>query len=184
MLWYNPEMPSMERCSFTCDRKRPRFQGTVLTTADGAPAEVRYVVTCNSGWQTRHCVVTMTARESREMVRLSVDREGLWFQDGKRRPDLDGVADIDLAFSPCTNTLPIRRIDLSYGQQVRIPVAWLRFPELDLVRTDQVYEQLSERRYRFSSADGGFSAVIETDRQGMVVRYGDLWRTVPDDAIP
>lgn len=174
----------MERCSFTGERGRPRFRGTVLTIADGFPAEVRYVVTCDSGWHTRNCVVSMRARESREMVRLSVDRQGSWFYDGKRRPDLDGVVDLDLAFSPSSNTLPLQRMDLSPGQQMRIPVAWLRFPELDLVRSEQVYERVSERNYRFGSADGEFSALIETDRQGMVVRYGDLWRTLAGDTIP
>jgi hypothetical protein len=89
----------------------------------------------------------------------------------------EGITDADLGFSPCTNTIPIRRLAPAIGEEVRITVVWLRFPEFDLLPSEQAYTRIGENRYRFERG-ADFRAVIETDGPGIVTRYGDLWREV------
>ena len=100
---------------------------------------------------------------------------GLW--SGKDKPPgFSDCVDVDLGFTPATNTLPIRRLRLAVGGKREIAVAWLRWPELRLERALQRYERLAEDRYRYSS--NGFSAELVVDEHGLVVDYEGLWRAI------
>ncbi len=178
VLWYSPVLPSMERCSLREGADHWRLDGTVLTLLDDAPAEVRYAVTCDRSWRTRTCTVRIDHRDRAWRIALEADGTGSWFRDGTRVDAFEGSIDADLGFSPCTNTIPIRRLAPAIGEEVRITVVWLRFPEFDLLSSEQAYTRIGENLYRFESGPGDFRAVIETDGLGIVTRYGDLWREV------
>jgi hypothetical protein len=81
----------------------------------------------------------------------------------------------DLAFTPATNTLPIRRLGLAVGDSRDVTAAWVRYPELDLVPLPQSYTRLAATGYRYQSRDGAFTAELETDELGLVVRYPPGW---------
>jgi hypothetical protein len=166
----------MERCSLLESAEIKRLEGTVLTLLGAVPVEIRYVVTCDAQWRTRSCDVHIEAPGSSRMIELEAGDQGLWIQDGVRIKEFDDITDVDLGFSPCTNTLPIRRLALEIGQAARISVVWLRFPDLDTLRSEQVYTRLAENVYRFDSGAGDFSAILEVDEAGIVTRYGDIWR--------
>jgi hypothetical protein len=85
--------------------------------------------------------------------------------------------DIDLGFTPATNTLPIRRLALGIGESARVRSAWLRFPELRLEPLEQVYTRQAERSFRYRSLVDGelFIARLDTDMLGWVIRYEGLW---------
>jgi hypothetical protein len=83
--------------------------------------------------------------------------------------------DIDLNFSPSTNLLPIRRLDLAVGATAAVRAAWLRFPSFKLEVLDQSYTRLESRRYRYESAGGRFVADVTVDDAGVVIDYGDIW---------
>lgn len=168
----------MERCALLEDSDVRRLEGTVLTLADADPVEIHYSVNCDAAWRTRSCIVNIDSGGSNETIQLEVDERGSWTRDGVRAAEFDDATDVDLGFSPCTNTLPIRRLALDVGQRARITVVWLRFPELDLIRSDQVYTRLAENAYRYESGTGDFRADLDVDDNGMVTRYGDYWREV------
>jgi hypothetical protein len=49
----------------------------------------------------------------REAVRIEIAASsGRWRMNGEERPEVEGSLDLDLNFSPSTNLLPIRRLDL------------------------------------------------------------------------
>ena len=91
------------------------------------------------------------------------------------QPQVRGCIDVDLGFSPVTNTLPIRRLALPVGGEAAVRAAWLRFPELEFVPLEQVYRRLAAERYLYESAGGRFRAELEVDAWGLVTRYGDYW---------
>jgi hypothetical protein len=91
-------------------------------------------------------------------------------------PELGGCRDVDLAFTPATNTLPIRRLGLDVGDAANVGAAWVRWPELDVVPAQQRYERLTADRYRFTQ--NGFSAEITIDSDGLVREYADIWRAI------
>lgn len=178
VLWYSPVLRSMERCSLREGADHWCLEGTVLTLVDAGPAEIRYAVTCDRSWRTRKCTVHVDTGDRAEQIELEADGTGSWFENGMWVDGFEGIIDADLGFSPCTNTLPVRRLALAIGEEVRIPVVWFRFPEFDLLSSGQVYTRIAENLYRFESGAGDFNAMIETDELGIVTRYGDLWREI------
>jgi hypothetical protein len=150
-----------------------RLRGTVLTHEAGEPIEIRYGVTVDSGWATGdvEVLVAFAGGDLHEPVGLG----GLW--SGKERPpELEGCVDVDLGFTPATNTLPIRRLGLEVGAEAEIAVAWLRWPELRIERAVQRYARLGRDRYRYTQDE--FSAELLVDEHGLVLEYEGLWHAV------
>ena len=88
--------------------------------------------------------------------------------DGQPIPLVAGATDIDLTFSPATDTLPIRRLSLAVGDSADVLAAWFRFPELRLEPLRQRYTRLDPTTYRYES-DPGFQTTLATEDLGLVV---------------
>jgi hypothetical protein len=112
----------------------------------------------------------------RRGLSLSRNARGDWSLDGQVMPLLDGCHDVDLEWSPSTNTLPIRRLQLGLKQPAKVTAAWIRFPSLEIERLDQSYERLAGRRYGYRS--GRFAAELQVDEDGLVLDYAGLWKAV------
>jgi hypothetical protein len=54
--------------------------------------------------------------------------------------------------------------------------AWLKFPEMAPEPLDQIYECISESRYRYQSGGGSFVAELATNSVGFVTHYSGLWQ--------
>jgi len=93
-------------------------------------------------------------------------------------PAVAGCLDVDLAFTPATNILPLRRLGLAVGESREMTAAWVRFPDLSVEPLAQRYTRLDERRVRYESRGGSFTADLEVDELGLVVRYPPLWERV------
>lgn len=90
-------------------------------------------------------------------------------------PELDGVLDCDLGFSPLTNAMPILRDHPhQHGPAKAIDVAWVSVPDLTVHRDRQIYEPLGDDRLRFASPEAEFECVIELTRDGFVRNYPDI----------
>jgi hypothetical protein len=85
---------------------------------------------------------------------------------------------VDLAFTPATNLLPIRRLSLATGEQAAVRAAWLSFPGFALEPLDQVYRRTGPAAYRYESQGGAFATDLEVDADGFVRRYGGAWELV------
>ena len=114
---------------------------------------------------------------------LSPGRIGLEVVDGERREIDRGEADFfDLEFSPLLNTLPVLRDGLlAPGPARDYVMAFVAVPSLEVTVAEQRYEPLGDLRVRFSSGD--FTADLEYDEDGFVVRYRGLaTRVYPAEA--
>ena len=150
-----------------------RFRGTVLTHEAREPIELRYAVTVDAAWATTdvEVLVAFAGGDLREPPELGA----LW--SGKERPpEFEDCVDVDLSFTPATNTLPIRRLGLEVGEEAEIAVAWLVWPELRFERAVQRYARLGKDRYRYTQDE--FEAELTVDGDGLVVEYGNLWKSV------
>lgn len=101
-----------------------------------------------------------------------------WRVNGRVRGALEGCDDVDLAITPATNTLPIRRLDPGVGAEVAARVAWVRFPSLAVEPALQHYRNLGGGRFRYERRAGPVRAELEVDARGLVTRYGDSWERV------
>lgn len=87
-----------------------------------------------------------------------------------------GCTDLDLNFSPSTNTLPIRRLNLAIGQEAKVKAAWLRFPNFELEPLYQLYRRVDEAIYRYESGGSQFVADLEVNQAGFVTNYPGIWQ--------
>lgn len=152
--------------------------GTVLTLTKGIPTETRYEIVCDAGWNTKRADISLRDTGGERVLRLTA-QNGRWYVNGRANEAVHGCIDIDLGWSPSTNTLPIRRLGLAIGKSSGpLTAAWVRFPELTVEVLPQEYVRLSEQRYRYTSRGGAFTAVIEVDDEGLVLDYEGVWRRV------
>ena len=111
-------------------------------------------------------------------IELRRDEIGHWELDGSAAPHLGSCSDIDLGWTPATNTIPIRRLDLEVGETASIVAAWVRFPELDVIANQQHYTRMAPERWQYRSGEYDFELVTDAS-SGLVLAYGrDLWRAV------
>ena len=150
-----------------------RLRGTVLTHEAKQPIELRYAVTVDAAWATSNVevLVALAGGELRELAEIG----GLW-SGTDRPPEFEDCVDVDLSFTPATNTLPIRRLGLDVGEEADIHVAWLVWPELGVRRVRQRYVRLAPNRYRYAQDD--FAAELTVDEQGLVLEYEKLWKVI------
>jgi len=176
VLWQDPSDSGAERCSLDTGHSGAVLSGTALVAVHGEPWELRYVVRVDERWRTRHVEVRRQRPADDARMVVEADGAGRWLVDGEHQADLDGCLDVDLEFSPATNTLPIRRLGLAVGEEADVLAAWVRFRDLRVERSEQRYARLAEDRYRFAIT--GFAAELAVDQEGLVARYGDFWRQV------
>ena len=90
---------------------------------------------------------------------------------------LDGCIDVDLAGSPFTNTLPIRRAGLvAGGEAIEFRMAYVPFDTFKPVVDEQRYRCLeADRLYRYEAVDRSFAADLTVDEDGLVTDYPGLF---------
>ncbi len=175
ILWQGLIAPSMERFIATATDRGFALSGLILQAHEDAPYVARYVIEVDESWRTRRVEIELEDG-GRRQARLTADGQGHWSRDGQHLADFDNCIDVDLEWSPSTNTLPIRRLALAIGESKSVSAAWVRFPSLEVQRLDQTYERLEDHRYRYRS--GRFTADLAVDQDGMVLQYGVNWNAV------
>jgi hypothetical protein len=164
-----------EHCTMTLRDGGLSLVGTVLGAEGGLPIRIEYrVLADGAGLTTAAHVRDMRGFEARTIA-LERDAKGNCPVDGKAVRALKGCTDVDLGCSPSTNTLPIRRLSLGMGTSKTIQAAWVRFPELTIVKAAQTYTRIDEFTYRYKS--GTFEAELTVDDDGLVAAYADWQRT-------
>lgn len=177
-LWRWLRGTGLERFELQVGSEGTVLRGTVLTVTEQGAAEARYEVVCDAGWRTQRAQVWLRLGDTKRELSLKVEGDR-WLMNGRRQESVRGCFDVDLGWTPVTNTLPIRRLGLAVGESSGpITAAWVRFPELSLEPLPQEYRRLSETCYRYSSRGGAFQAELEVDADGLVVNYERGWERV------
>ena len=94
-------------------------------------------------------------------------------------PEVAGCIDVDLNFSPSTNLIPIRRLNLKLREKAELTAAWLKFPSFTLEPLPQSYERLEEQIYRYESGNGSFVTDLRVNPVGFVLDYPGIWLAEP-----
>ena len=150
-------------------------EGVAVFMHERQPCRLEYTVECDQNWTTQAARVSGSVGERVIDVELKVDRDYNWLLNSVEQPAVRGCTDADLNFSPSTNLLPIRRLNLEVGQEAPVSAAWLRFPSFKLERLDQIYRRLDQTTYRYESGGGTFTAELKVNAFGLVKSYPELW---------
>jgi uncharacterized protein len=176
ILWRRIDTPGHDACALWTIEDGWRMEGTAIFRSEaGHPACLNYEVICDSAWRTRSAVVTGWADQSAVELVLGVNTEGLWLLNGSETRETAGLIDIDLGFTPATNLIQFRRLNLEVGQAVNAPVAYLHFPELTLGRLEHRYHRVSHNVYNYEAPRFGYTAALKVSSIGFVTDYSGLW---------
>ncbi|WP_343074895.1 putative glycolipid-binding domain-containing protein [Phytoactinopolyspora alkaliphila] len=162
-----------------------RADGMVIATEDGIPARLHYQIACDDAWHTRHVSLNL---HGHPLMTLTSDDDRRWYLDSdpeSEMSELAGCIDVDIALTPFTNTLPIRRLRLQPGESASPRAVYIQpGAELDISTLDQRYTRTdtpdraantheSGAAYRYES--GSFRTDLQVDQDGIVIDYPGLW---------
>jgi uncharacterized protein len=103
---------------------------------------------------------------------------GRWNVNGDSLDQLIGLQDIDLGFTPASNTNAIRRLNLSVGDEAQSAAAWLDTEDWTVKPLQQTYRRLARGKYEYESPAHDFRASLAVDEFGAVQEYPTLWTMV------
>ena len=175
VLWRRLDSPGHEYARLSKDDAGWRLAGTAVFQHEQQPCMLAYVVLCDAQWRTRSGSISGWVGGRQISLEVTIDSQGSWRMNGSVQPELTGCMDLDLNFSPSTNLLPIRRLNLPEGRSVRVTAAWLRFPEFTLEPLEQTYTRLSGNTIRYESSGGAFVAELKANPSGFVTSYPGYW---------
>ena len=179
-MWYSSQGPSLEHFMFRegVGGTANQFNGQLLLAVNQRPVQIFYEVLTDHCWRTREARITISTAD--EEFAIHADGIGHWTISGEESTavtQFDGFLDIDFGFTPSTNLLPIRRLNLAIGESAQADAIWFRFPECVFEPLHQTYTRLAADTYRYTSHTG-FTGEITVDELGIPVRYADLWERV------
>jgi hypothetical protein len=135
----------------------------------------------DQGVLARLSVTSATADRERNLTLNRTD-DGYWLLDngsGGGRAEFGGALDVDLAYSPLFNSLPIRRLSLHQQPGEReIPMVFVSLPALEVKLVTQCYrtvttlDEQGRSVVHFSWDD--FHSDLVVDSQGLVLDYPGL----------
>ena len=174
ILWRSLLFPGHEHARLSCVDGLWRLAGSAVFAHEGRPCRFDYTVDCDEGWRTFRAAVEGWNGDEQVGMEFACD-DGSWTMNGRGVPAVEGCVDVDLGFTPSTNLLPIRRLQLDVGASAEVRAAWLRFPEMEFQPLGQRYTRTGGRTYRYESGNGAFTADLEVNDAGLVTRYGTFW---------
>ena len=178
VAWKNLLINGTDYCALWHTAEGWLLKGTVVgALKDQRPMLANYEIYCDDNWLTHRVQVERTIGKDAKTLSLSVETRGVWRRSGQELPELRGCPDVDLAITPATNTLPIRRLDFPNGKSESVITAWVKFPELTVEPLSQRYTRLAKNTYRYES-DTGFSTEIGVDDLGLVTAYPGGWERI------
>ena len=86
------------------------------------------------------------------------------------------LLDVDLGFTPASNTNAIRRLDLRIGASAETTALWLDTDDWTLKPLHQIYTRTGPNRYDYASPQHDYRATLVTDDFGAVLTYPALWQ--------
>jgi len=199
LCWQRVDSTGIEHVLFD-DRSGLYARGTIVGTdpltysgsyellADQKWASARLTVNVEGAGWLRSLKLERAAGRWHATAGEQGDLDAALMHEGHARPQLPGVEDpdrltgaldVDLGYSPLTNTLPIRRLGLraaATGTQQTVAVAWVLVPSLVVVPAQQTYTVVGLGTIRYSSGD--FSAELTVDGDGFVTHYPGLAKLV------
>jgi hypothetical protein len=199
IVWRGVEEWLAEAAQIELTDRGLRASGTQVG-AHPAPYRVDYRLDASDGFVTRELDLTAVGEGWSRRLLLRHDGSGGWSanveDDGDppggawdgELPDLSDALDIDIGFSPLTNSMPILRHELH--RQVGstdFVMAWVSIPDLRVTASKQRYEHVRAddggATVRFLEVEDEFTAELELDSDGLLVFYPALSRRVASEEM-
>jgi uncharacterized protein len=186
IMWQSLESPGFEHVRI--DDSHPGwdvYDSMFVRENEGSVRRGGYTLVLDKNFRTLEIrIMVEQSPGSMTALHLLASGDGTWTDaDEQHIPELDGCIDVDIQWSPVTNTLPVRRLGLETDSEEAIPVAYIELPSLRVTRATQRYTRIDNRTVQYTSETRDFVRELTLDDDGFVVLYPDLfimsWPQVP-----
>ncbi|VTU33445.1 putative glycolipid-binding domain-containing protein [Variovorax sp. RA8] len=177
MFWRRLDLPGHDACRLEKHGDGWQLDGAaVFRGENGQPARLDYRVHCDKAWHAKWGRVRGWIGSLPVDFAIARAANGEWSLNDQRVPGLAHCTDLDLGFTPATNLLPLRRLNLQVGESAEAPAAWLDLDNEDLSALAQHYERRSEAEYWYQSPRFDYEGLLVTVPEGFVTHYPTLWQ--------
>jgi hypothetical protein len=181
LTWASVDRLRLEGARVVLGGRGLRATGSVVSAAqDGIEAyTASYSLTTDEAGVVQRLTVRIARAVGEQHVTLTRSEEGIWLVDhgqGAARTNFGGALDVDLAFSPLFNALPVRRLGLHRGAALHdLPVVFVALPSLEVCRVSQTYRtaSLGDPTVVSISSDT-YEVELTVDTDGLVLEYPGL----------
>ena len=175
ILWERLNADGSDACHLFQQIDGWSISGTAVFMGDKDIAHLDYEVKCDTQWVTQSGSVRGSIGAREIDLTVIVDRER-WYVNQQAVGNLQGCVDLDLNFSPSTNLIQFRRLELAVGVSVAVPVAWLALPEFQLKVLPQNIRRIDSQNYDYAAPTVSYRGVIKVTELGFVLEYPELWK--------
>jgi hypothetical protein len=117
ILWRRLDAPGHDACRLERNASAWQLDGAAVFRHEGGRiAQLHYRVRCDLHWHTQWGMVRGWLGDSAVELSIARDAHGHWKLNDEAVPDLSHCVDLDLGFTPATNLLQLRRLNLSQGE--------------------------------------------------------------------
>ncbi len=175
IVWKGLEYNSLENCIVTMQQAEIEVQSVIVGCYHQVPYRVAYHLKTNAVGNTIFLNLETQLHNTIQTLELHSDGDGNWFSEGRPQMELNGCIDVDIAVTPFTNTLPIRRLSFVPDTPQQIRVVYFDIFAQQMNALTQQYTQLSATHYTYQNVPNDFEATITVNEWGLVEDYPQLF---------
>src|SRR5579862_6444267 len=145
--WRRLDLPGTDEAELASVSDGFKIDGHAVFVAPEGMVDLDYSVLTGPDWMTRAAAIRGSIGAGEVDLEIEVNRERGWTLNTALVPAVADCIDLDLGFTPATNLLSIRRLNLKIGARCEIVAAWLPFPSDELQPLRQIYARLTRHEY-------------------------------------
>lgn len=179
VLWRRWDVPGHDAATLVEEAAGVALRGMAVFRDEGRPTALQYHVRCDARWQATDAHVYGWRGAEPIDLRIVREERGCWSLNGALCLAVADSIDLDLSFTPATNLLPLRRLELAVGHRAEVRAAWLEWPAGRLTPLVQRYARQSTAVYHYEAdlpSGEMFTGMLHVDPSGWVLDYAGLWQ--------
>ncbi len=177
-FWRRLDRPGSDACRLYRRGDGWLLQGTAVFHDQGIACALRYEAEAGEDWRSRRARVDGHCGGREVEIELRRSAAGVWQVNGANARLEAPCEDVDLGFTPATNLLALRRLDLPIGAAGESHAAWLDFPAFTFRHLPQTYRRLDAEFYDYASPTAGYAGRLRVLSNGVVAAYPGLFELV------
>lgn len=176
LIWQHLNAVGWEHVRVSSDHPGWNVYDSILVREhDGQILRGGYTLVTDKAWRTLELRLMMESSPGvMEGVHLLTEGDGHWTDANEQpMPELDGCLDVDIQWTPLTNSLPVNRLGSRLRDASEIRVAYISLPDLTVKPMSQRYRRINEATVSYTSPTVPNGASLVVDADGLVQHYPD-----------
>lgn len=183
LIWQHLDAPGWEHVRVITDHPGWTVYDSILVREHhGQVLRGGYTLVTDKSWRTLELRLMLeSAPGSMEGIHLLTEGDGRWTDANDQPiPELDGILDVDIQWTPLTSSLPVNRLQLVQGEESTTPVAYISMPDLVIQPMTQKLTRVDDTRIKRQPGGGAGAQELSVDADGLVTEaQGQFTRTWP-----